>query len=219
MRPAMSTVDGDEPAWLGFDGWTGADGELFLRADAVIDLGAGLQELAEVAERHVTDLDELSAGDSAARSRSARLVFSRDGSSWDLPAHDDAVSELMKGGIEKWEQNLRDHGFGLDLPAASCDWPSVKEIWARRHVLVHNGGLADERYLRRVPGATRGAMLDVDDGYLRTAIDLLCGFVLGVIVLAWDSLSPGNRAEVLRLSCAYAASADGEQRWPHGLDY
>jgi hypothetical protein len=37
-----------------------------------------------------------------------RLVFDRDGGSWDLPAHDLAASKLMEGGIERWERNLRE---------------------------------------------------------------------------------------------------------------
>ena len=129
-------------------------------------------------------------------------------------AHDEAVTKLMKGGIENWPKNLRDQGFDLDLAGATCDWPAVKEIWARRHVLVHNGSLADEKYLQRVPGATRGATLEVDDSYLRNAIDLLCGFILGAIMGAWDKISPGNRGYVLHLALAYAATAAGEQRWP-----
>jgi hypothetical protein len=329
----MSTEMGDEePSWLGFSGWDGADGELFLRADSAMDLGTGLHELAALAERHVADLDQLSAVDAAARSRSAqmlsaelrdmasetfvsltqgfqqqlqqkldaldlstltavsdpfewmlsqlsgsfrqgiqtaqsalhglpardpqlfrylmqlglaserrprlssirrallittvasaessirgvlhRLVFQRDGGSWGLLAHDETVSKLMKGGIEYWQQNLREQGFDLDLASATCDWPLVREIWARRHVLVHNAGIADDRYLHRVPGATRGAMLEVDDGYLRNAIDLLCGFILGVIIAAWDKISASNRTYILHLALAYAAVADGEQRWP-----
>jgi hypothetical protein len=143
-----------------------------------------------------------------------RLVFTRDGGSWDLAEHHQVVSTLMQGGIENWQQNLSLEGFELDLPIATCDRPAVKEIWARRRVLVHNGGHADEKYVRRVPGTTRGVTLDVDDTYLRNAIDLVCGFILGVIVLAWARVSPGNRAHVLQLACAYAATADGEQRWP-----
>jgi hypothetical protein len=315
-----------------FAGWSGADGELFLRADSVMDLATSFHELAALAERHVTDLDKLSAVDAAARSRAAqmlpaelrdtanhlftaltggfqqelkahldaldpgtvgairdpfewvlaqltglfgqgidtaqgalaelpvpdprlfgymmqlglaserrprlisirrallitavanaeavirgvlhRLVFTRDGGSWDLPAHDAKAGRLMRGGIESWQQNLRDQGYGLDLASATCDWPAVKELWARRHALVHNAGIADQNYVRRVPGATAGAILDVDSTYLSNALDLVCGFLLGFIVTAWVTISPGNREFVLRLALAYGASAEGEQHWP-----
>ena len=56
-------------------------------------------------------------------------------------------------------------------------------------------------------------LLDVDDAYLRTAIDLLCGFILGVIIV-WDTLSPANRMYIVYLACSFAAAAEGEQRWP-----
>lgn len=328
----MAVNTTDEPSWRSPGDWTGADGEFSMRADAVMDLGTGLHQLAALAERHVAELDQLSAVEVTAKSLSAqlvppelrdtlsqkfasvtgelqqqvqdhldsldpsaladvrdpfawvlgelaplanrgldtardafadvpvrdhqvfpylmqlgmatarqprlpsirrallitavasaestfrgvlhRLVFDRDGGSWNLPAHDQAASKLMEGGIERWEQNLREAGFDLRLTDATCDWSATREIWARRHALVHNGGLADARYARRVPGAATGVMLEVDDTYLRTAIDLLCGFVLGVIIMAWDKLSPANRVYVVYLACSYAAAAEGEQRWP-----
>jgi hypothetical protein len=327
---AVSTTD--EPAWRQPGDWTGADGEFNMRADAVMDLGTGLHQLATLAERHVAELDQLSAVEVAAQSLSAqqvpsklretvsdkftsvtatwqhqvqdhlarldpnaiaevcdpfawvlgelapllgqgldtaraafadfpvrdlkifpymmqlglatarrprlpsirrallitavasaestvrgvlhRLVFERDGGSWDLPAPDLAASKLMEGGLEKWEENLRKSGFDLHLADATCDWPTTREIWARRHVLVHNAGLADAKYARRVPGATVGVMLEVDDAYLRNAIDLVCGFIMGVIIMAWDKLSPANRVYVVYLACSYAAAAQSEQRWP-----
>ena len=77
-----------------------------------------------------------------------------------------------------------------DVPADGCSGAGVsacvREIWARRHVLVHNRGVPDARYVARVSGATAGAMLHVDGEYLSTAIDLLCGFLLlEIILLAW----------------------------------
>ena len=95
----MSTeTNGDEPAWIELGNWTGADGELLLRADAVMDLGTGLHELAALAERHVTDLDKLSAVDAAARSRSAAMLPSE---------FRDTASQVFVSLTEGFQQQLQ----------------------------------------------------------------------------------------------------------------
>jgi hypothetical protein len=105
------------------------------------------------------------------------------GPRWDAPDLERKVRRLTGGGVEDWAPRVR-RGLGVDLPAATCDWPAVMEVWARRNVLVHSGGIADEKYVEQVPGATAGTLLQVDGHYLRDAIDLLFGFVIGVIFLA-----------------------------------
>ncbi len=85
---------------------------------------------------------------------------------------------------------------------------SVREIWARRHVLVHNRGLADSKHVARIAGAVEDTILDVDAKYLRNAIDLLCGFGLGVILTAWAAL-PDRDAFAVQFATIYAATALG----------
>ena len=87
------------------------------------------------------------------------------------------------------------------------------EIWARRNVLVHSGGITDKKYIERVPGADAGTLLQVDSQYLRDAIDLLCGFVLGVIFLAWAA-QPGGRVLAIQLATLHVVVAESELRWP-----
>ncbi|MGH3221989.1 MAG: hypothetical protein ACRDPY_25375 [Streptosporangiaceae bacterium] len=125
---------------------------------------------------------------------------------------DKKVRELTRGSIEDWAQRVLDD-LGVDLAAASCGWGAVREIWARRHVLVHNRGVVDAMYVRRVPGAALGTVLEVDGDYLRTAIDLLCGFLLGVILMAWAGL-PDRQAFAVQFALIYAAGAEAELRWP-----
>lgn len=125
---------------------------------------------------------------------------------------DRKMRELTRGSIENWAQRVLDD-LGVDLAAASCDWGAVREIWARRNVLVHNRGVADAMYVTRIPGTTEGTVLEVDGEYLRTAIDLLCGFLLGVILMTWAGL-PDRQAFVLQFALMYAAGAEAELRWP-----
>ena len=86
-------------------------------------------------------------------------------------------------------------------------------VLSPRHVLVHNAGLADTKYVERIPSVAVGTPLEIDGEYLRNAIDLLCGFLLGVIFMAWEVL-PGRRSFVLQLFTMYATSAASELRWP-----
>jgi hypothetical protein len=125
---------------------------------------------------------------------------------------DRKVRELTRGSIENWAQRVLDE-LDTDLAAASCDWAAVREIWARRHVLVHNHGVADAMYVARIPGAIEGTILEVDGDYLCTAIDLLCGFLLGIILMAWAAL-PDRQAFVLQFALIHAAGAEAELRWP-----
>jgi len=308
---------------------TGTDVELLLREESVGQLGNGLYALADVAERHVAEYDELSAADVAARSVSAqslppdirelaaqrmagmladfeqdwdgriaalapddvgevpdpfgwaaerfggrpdahidalaaaftelprsrsslgylvqyaaaagrdprlpamrrallvttvssaelilsgvihRVLFDREGGSWQSPSLDKAVNKLMAGGIEKWETRFPEI-LGIDLPRTSCNLTAVKEIWARRNVLVHNGGIADQKYCRRVSGVAPGTLLEVSAEYLRTAIDLVCGFLFGIIYIAWG-VAPGRRQFVAYRAAGNAVVAESEHRWP-----
>lgn len=141
-----------------------------------------------------------------------RILFDREGGSWQSPALDKAVNDLMAGGVEKWEIRFCDQ-MDIDLTRVSCDWDAVKELWARRHVLVHNGGIADQKYAQRVKGAEPGMPLEVDDEYLRTAIDLICGFLLGVIYTVWAAV-PDRLKFVTYRAAGHAVSMESEHRWP-----
>lgn len=146
-----------------------------------------------------------------------RLQYDRGGTArWGTmfgsPELDKEIRRLTRGSIEDWTGRVLTE-FGLDLPAASCDWDAVREVWARRNVLVHNAGLADKMYVDRMAGVVEGTILEVDDEYLRTAIDLLCGFLLGIIFSAWVAL-PARSVYVTQLAHVYATIAQSEHRWP-----
>jgi hypothetical protein len=131
---------------------------------------------------------------------------------WNTPDLDKQIRRLTRGSIEDWKPRVLSD-LGLNLAPASCDWDAVREVWARRNVLVHNAGLADTKYVERIPSVAVGTPLEIDSEYLRNAIDLLCGFLLGVIFMAWVVL-PGRRSFVLQLFTMYATSAAAELRWP-----
>jgi hypothetical protein len=113
---------------------------------------------------------------------------------------------LTRGSIHDWVPRIAAE-LDADLPAAAGDWAAVTEIWARRHVLVHNGGLADQKYAERVPGAASSVLLDVDGEYLRTSIDRLSGLVLGTIFQTW-ARQPSRERFILQLAGLHALAAE-----------
>ncbi len=125
---------------------------------------------------------------------------------------DAVVRRPTRVSIEDWAPKLY-HDLGVDLPAAACDWLAVTEVWERTNVLVHSRGLADKKYVERVPGAVLGALLEVDSRYLREAIDLLCGLVLGFTFKTW-AVCPRRRNLVIEMATLYATTAESELRWP-----
>jgi hypothetical protein len=141
-----------------------------------------------------------------------RILHDREGGSWQSPERDKAISKIMRGGIEEWEKNFPAK-VDIYLPSMSCDWAAVKEIWARRNVLVHRGGIADQKYCQLVSGTAQGTHLEVDGEYLCTAIDLICGFVLGIVYTAWAA-SPDRRPFIGARATAQAIVAEAEHRWP-----
>jgi hypothetical protein len=56
------------------------------------------------------------------------------------------VEALLGGGIDDWSIWCK-RVLQLDLPALSSDWPKVREIFARRNIIVHNAGRVNHRYL------------------------------------------------------------------------
>lgn len=54
---------------------------------------------------------------------------------------------------------------------------NLAEVIARRNIIAHNDGRVDRKYLREVRGskARIGEMIQLDDSYLREAIDLMLG--------------------------------------------
>jgi hypothetical protein len=130
----------------------------------------------------------------------------------EAPELDAVIRRPARISIGDWAPKL-DHDLGVDLPAATCNWLAVTEIWERANVLVNSRGLADKKYVERVPGAVLGALLEVDGRYLREAIDLLCGLVLGFTFKIWAA-DPRQRSLVVEMASLHAAAAESELRWP-----
>ena len=63
--------------------------------------------------------------------------------------------------------------------AGDARWQRLQHAFARRHVLTHNGGIVDQKFLAQAPysGLKLGQRLVVSRGEAETALDDLEGVV------------------------------------------
>ncbi|MDX3524037.1 hypothetical protein [Streptomyces scabiei] len=99
-------------------------------------------------------------------------------------AIDRRVDEFMFGSFNDWRKFFADK-MNLNFEDYAIDWSFLREIFQRRHVIVHNGGHASRRYMQSVDaglreGVKEGHYLEVDENYLHQAVsELLCfGYML-----------------------------------------
>lgn len=116
---------------------------------------------------------------------------------------DDEVESVMRASAERWAKYLNDHGVRLDRGALpnKAQWI---ECIQRRHIIIHNGGLTNQLYLRNVQWdevthpqkrPSPGELLVVSDDYLLMALDLLeaTGVLIGAS--AWQSWISDSEAD------------------------
>lgn len=100
------------------------------------------------------------------------------------------VSALMRESVDGWEKWLGKAVKGASMAGTPVNWPVTREVFARRNLLVHNGGIVNRIYLSTVSrldgspnsGVEVGDILEVDAEYFSTAVENL--LALGVVVTA-----------------------------------
>jgi hypothetical protein len=83
------------------------------------------------------------------------------------------VESLLRGSLEDWEAWL-DKALHLKVENLAIDHDELREVFQRRHVIVHNAGRASRRYIKLAPGGDHVQLdsdLPVTDDYLETALD------------------------------------------------
>lgn len=104
-------------------------------------------------------------------------------------AVDDKVRAVLQKSPFEWSE-LLERKLKFSLESLTKYWDEVIEVFARRNVIVHWGGRADDDYLSRLPqSATRpatGAAVITDLAYSRRTFDLFehLGIALAVAFLA-----------------------------------
>jgi hypothetical protein len=108
------------------------------------------------------------------------------------------VDSAMEGGLDAWSVWFQNH-CKADLAELAIDWQATREIFQRRHVVTHTGGLVSSAYLAKVsfPSGTkrptRGERLTVDEAYLENAFDQLDALGSALAALAWGTWHPDQR--------------------------
>jgi hypothetical protein len=86
--------------------------------------------------------------------------------------------------------NGRVEHLGSLLNDICLDFPHLNELFQRRHIVVHSGGIVNRFYLERVDlpeqdAPVLGVELPISSSYLQSALDELAVLGYGLAALAW----------------------------------
>ncbi|MGV9426437.1 hypothetical protein ACWDO7_19380 [Streptomyces sp. NPDC003656] len=99
------------------------------------------------------------------------------------------VDGALRGGLEDWEKlfiKLDTHFKKLCI-----DWGKTEEVFQRRNALIHTHGTVNATYASKVKGAQPlGTPLQIDEEYLRQAINQIAALGNLVILRSWLHLFP-----------------------------
>ena len=86
---------------------------------------------------------------------------------------DRLVSAMMRERYSKWFELFAGHG--LDAHAWAIPLEGLREVYARRNIIVHNAGIVNREYLAQVPHSKhkKGVKLDVGKEYVDKAFMLV----------------------------------------------
>jgi hypothetical protein len=131
-------------------------------------------------------------------------------------AIDEKVDDFMNTSPEEWRRALADK-LHIDCVKLTSDWPAVLEIFARRHAIVHAGGLVDDRYLKRLPRGTSaptiGTPLVTDRAYVSAAIDRTEQLATGLVVAWLEHFLPAGDPHVPEIASDPVLRALEQRRW------
>ncbi|MFF4859045.1 hypothetical protein ACFY2N_29635 [Streptomyces rubiginosohelvolus] len=99
------------------------------------------------------------------------------------------VSALMRDSVDGWDKWLSGAVKGVSMAALPVDWKSTREVFARRNIVVHNGGVVNRMYISSLAQAgvaqkdlKLGAQLKIDSDYFSQAVQNI--LALGMILVA-----------------------------------
>ena len=61
------------------------------------------------------------------------------------------ITKLMYGEIESWNDWFAENG-DAQFADLAMDFDAIQEAFQRRHIVLHNGGLASRQYVHKVRG-------------------------------------------------------------------
>jgi hypothetical protein len=131
-------------------------------------------------------------------------------------AIDEKVEDFMNTNPEDWRRALADK-LDIDRVKLTSDWPAILEMFARRHAIVHAGGLVDDRYLKRLPpgasATTIGTPLFTGRAYISAAIDRSEQLATGLVVAWLADFLPAGGSHVPEIASDPVLRALEQRRW------
>ncbi len=113
------------------------------------------------------------------------------------------IDEVLRGNFESWTTLLKEE-LGLGLGYLKHVMDELIEIYQRRNLFVHNGGVVNSIYTSKVKGNLRigneiGKKLSVDKEYLENSICKLQKAFILIGAELWKKLNPDDekRGEIL----------------------
>lgn len=114
----------------------------------------------------------------------------------------DRIDKLLRESVNDWQEFFQSR-MKIDMKLLAPDWVQFNEYFQRRHIVVHAGGRATERYLFNVdweelePYMTKpslGGELHIDDTYIENALNAFEVSGLLLCQEVWKKLVPGDSA-------------------------
>lgn len=129
---------------------------------------------------------------------------------------DNKIEEIFRGGFDGWMDLLKEE-VKLKMPYVRPFFDDLMEVYQRRNLVVHNGGIINSIYISKVSESAReshkiGDKLKITSEYLETAICKLHIVFTLIAAELWKKLEPEDehRANILN-SIAYKNMM--QKRW------
>ena len=125
------------------------------------------------------------------------------------------VSQLMYGGLDDWARWFKADSK-VDMHFLAMDWESVREVFQRRHLITHTGGVVSQQYLDHVkvtPAPKVGSMVRVNADYLRNACDELEALGTLLAVHCWGAWAKEERESAAGILLDRSYELMMQERW------
>jgi hypothetical protein len=104
------------------------------------------------------------------------------------PSLEKKVRDLCGGGPASWRTALAET-LGVSAVSDAVDWLRLEHLWEQRNVIVHRGGVGDDRYARKTGGQV-GDIPAEDPAQVQAAIDEIGAARFGLAAAMWDHITP-----------------------------
>ena len=121
------------------------------------------------------------------------------------------IDHIMRESYTVWFKLFEEHNIKVDY--CKCEYDFLKEMYARRNIIVHNSGIVNDTYLKNIPNTSYkcGEEVYVSNEYLDQAFDSIKTIIFCILIealrvekekqelvidhlfaVAFDELSAGN---------------------------